>query len=82
MAFTGRYVIFFMGIFSIYTGLIYNDFFSKTFVYPLTRFKFVDLNETSSDPGFKSVKGLLRDKDPNYRAYSFGIDPVSKIYKY
>ncbi|KAL3117088.1 hypothetical protein niasHT_007491 [Heterodera trifolii] len=76
MFFGGRYVIFLMGLFSIYTGLIYNDAFSKSFnlfgsswhnPYP------VDVLE-KADP----EQILTLDPWESYASspYPVGVDPV------
>ena len=69
--FGGRYIIFLMGIFSMYTGLIYNDTFSKP----------MDLFGTSwLIP--QSGEGTIKlDPQANYTGepYTFGVDPMWNI---
>ncbi|XP_054850837.1 V-type proton ATPase 116 kDa subunit a 1 isoform X2 [Eublepharis macularius] len=84
MIFSGRYIILLMGSFSIYTGLIYNDCFSKS----LNMFG----SSWSVRPMFRYgnwTDELLRDEpllqlDPAIDgvfggAYPFGIDPIWNI---
>lgn len=68
MMFGGRYVIFMMALFSIYTGLIYNEFFSVPFEL------FGKSAYECRDPSCKdaTVDGLIKVRD----AYPFGLDPV------
>uniref|UniRef100_A0A8C3Y9G2 V-type proton ATPase subunit a n=1 Tax=Catharus ustulatus TaxID=91951 RepID=A0A8C3Y9G2_CATUS len=81
MLFEGRYVILLMGLFSIYTGLIYNDCFSKSInifgsgwnVSAMFEQKVWSLEDVKSnrylalDP---NVSGVYNG------AYPFGIDPI------
>ncbi|XP_052705531.1 V-type proton ATPase 116 kDa subunit a1-like isoform X2 [Crassostrea angulata] len=81
MFFGGRYIILLMGFFSMYTGLIYNDIFSKS----------VKLFDSSWDPhdpktNLRYTAGTLNGSvsltlDPNVSfikggPYPFGLDPV------
>ena len=65
MAFFGRYIILLMGIFSIYTGLIYNDLFSKS----LTLFK----SQWIWPEEFEAGKALDATRREGY-TYPFGLD--------
>uniref|UniRef100_A0A8C8H4C5 V-type proton ATPase subunit a n=1 Tax=Oncorhynchus tshawytscha TaxID=74940 RepID=A0A8C8H4C5_ONCTS len=76
--FEGRYIILMMGLFSVYTGLIYNDCFSKSLnIFGSgwsVRAMFTDQNETLQT-------NALLTLDPNVTGvfsgpYAFGIDPI------
>jgi V-type H+-transporting ATPase subunit a len=67
MFFSGRYMMLLMGIFSIFTGVIYNDMFSLTLRLAKPGFD-LPSNYTSLD----TVEAI-----PNGHVYPIGLDPVS-----
>jgi V-type H+-transporting ATPase subunit a len=69
MFFGGRYMMLMMGIFSIFTGCIYNDIFSLSLNVFKSGFDWPS-NYTSTE----TVEGI-----PNGQVYAFGFDPVSRI---
>jgi len=80
--FNGRYIIFLMGIFSIYTGLIYNDVFSKSMnifgsSWQVTEARSTILNHESLmlNPG----RNEGNRSDYHGSPYPFGVDPVWQI---
>ncbi|KAL8225755.1 hypothetical protein R6Q57_018312 [Mikania cordata] len=68
MAFGGRYVIILMSIFSIYTGLIYNEFFSVPF--ELFGRSAYDCHDSSCRDS--TTIGMIKVRD----TYPFGVDPI------
>lgn len=69
MAFSGRYVILLMSLFSIYTGIIYNEFFSVPFaIFGSSAYHCSD--STCSDA---YTTGLVKTRST---PYPFGVDPV------
>uniref|UniRef100_A0A8C1RN17 V-type proton ATPase subunit a n=1 Tax=Cyprinus carpio TaxID=7962 RepID=A0A8C1RN17_CYPCA len=77
MVFAGRYIILLMGIFSVYTGIIYNDCFSKSFnvfgsgwsVRPMSK-TLEDNRVLQLDPAVPKVFN---------GPYPIGIDPIWNI---
>ncbi|XP_012268719.2 V-type proton ATPase 116 kDa subunit a 1 isoform X2 [Athalia rosae] len=75
--FGGRYIMFLMGLFSMYTGLIYNDIFSKSFN--------IFGSYWTNNYNFTTLKGSASlQLDPNGTAfyqhpYPLGMDPVWQL---
>ncbi|WEJ92737.1 H(+)-transporting V0 sector ATPase subunit a [Yamadazyma tenuis] len=71
MAFSGRYVLLLMGLFSVYTGFLYNDIFSKsmTLFKPGWKFEFPKNYDYSKDGAIT----LSASRVSGY-VYPFGLD--------
>jgi len=67
MFFGGRYIILLMGLFSIYTGLIYNDVFSRAFNMFGSGWEFKMSNASGVEKWYGHSTG---------NTYIFGIDPA------
>ncbi|XP_032674157.1 V-type proton ATPase 116 kDa subunit a isoform X2 [Odontomachus brunneus] len=75
--FGGRYIIFLMGIFSIYTGLIYNDVFSKSL--NIFGTNWVINYNLSTVMNNKELQLNPSSEDYIDYPYPFGMDPVWQL---
>jgi V-type H+-transporting ATPase subunit a len=71
MAFGGRYMLFMMGCFAVYSGFVYNDFFSLGL-----KFFTPAWGEPNANDEF-TKKGHLTGEV--YQPYLFGLDPTWKV---
>ncbi|KAB7504051.1 V-type proton ATPase subunit a isoform 1 [Armadillidium nasatum] len=81
MIFAGRYIVLLMGCFSIYTGFIYNDIYSKSFNIFGSRFHVGNVSKTAVLCDNKT-EFMLNPADPaEYEGepYPMGMDPIWQI---
>uniref|UniRef100_T1GSH5 V-type proton ATPase subunit a n=2 Tax=Megaselia scalaris TaxID=36166 RepID=T1GSH5_MEGSC len=73
--FGGRYIIMFMGLFSMYTGFIYNDVFSKSMNIFGSKWKNM-YNESTVE---HNENLQLDPKTDAFGAYEMGLDPIWQL---
>jgi V-type H+-transporting ATPase subunit a len=73
----GRYIIFLMGLFSMYTGFIYNDIFSKSITLGGSGWKV----PVPSDPDQEEIELVAPGQGSSdfHFPYVFGIDPIWQV---
>lgn len=74
--FEGRYIVLLMGMFSFYTGFIYNDIFSKSMNIFGPRWY---VNVTSLEMKEIEEIDLLPNSNYDGTPYVFGIDPIWQV---
>nr|CAH8828091.1 unnamed protein product [Trichobilharzia regenti] len=81
--FNGRYIILLMGLFSIYTGLIYNDIFSLSAnIFGSSWYPTYDSQALSQDTRFQlEPRTSVNVSDRMYAGYPypFGLDPIWQL---
>ncbi|XP_037956746.1 V-type proton ATPase 116 kDa subunit a1 isoform X3 [Teleopsis dalmanni] len=75
--FGGRYIIFLMGVFSMYTGLIYNDIFSKSLNIFGSHWEVHYNRSTVASNKFLQLNPETNDYSGT--PYPFGMDPVWQV---
>jgi len=76
--FSGRYLIFLMGLLSIFTGFIYNEVFAVPMNIFVSRWKFTDESDMACGIDNCDEPGAA---NPPLKPYPFGFDPIWKISK-
>ncbi|BFZ06435.1 hypothetical protein BsWGS_09473 [Bradybaena similaris] len=81
--FGGRYIILLMGAFSIYTGFIYNDIFSKPLNLFGTGWRIPEKNSKYNHESLMHTSKIKLDPNDTFlgATYAMGVDPIWQLSK-